>query len=103
MGRSALRPIVGSTVWLFSNSPPTAYPVAAIVVGVSTPQGSGGVGGVFDLVALLPTGNTAPSLGVPFYYGTRPAPGAVNWCTPVRVNMPASPTSWPSGQALGEG
>ena len=104
MARSQTRPIVGDIVWVFANSPPTAFPQAAIVVGVSAAGGSGmggppGLGPVLDLCVLQPTGNTAPALGVQFYYGTRPAPGAVNWCTMKRVNMPATATSWPSGAA----
>jgi hypothetical protein len=108
MPRSRTRPIVGDIVWLLDASPPTAYPTAAIVVGIATPAGSGfgigmpGAGPILDLCAFLATGNTAPALGVRFYYGTRPPPGAVNWCTMPRVNMPASPTSFPSGAAVGE-
>jgi hypothetical protein len=108
MARSATRPIVGSIVWLLDASPPTIYPQAAMVVGINTAAGSGfgvgmpGAGPKLDLIVFQPTGNTAPALAVQFYYGTRPPPGAVNWCTMPRVNMPASPTAYPSGAAVGE-
>jgi len=100
MARSATRPIVGMDVWYFSAAPPTAYPQAAKVVNVATPAGSGfgiplpGAGPVLDLVTWNAAGTAAAVTGVPFYYGTRPATN-IAWCTMPRVNMPASPTSWP--------
>lgn len=101
MPRSATRPIVGSDVWYFTAAPPTAYPQAAKVVKVTTAAGSGfgiplpGAGPVLDLETWDAAGVAAVVTGVAFHYGTRPASGA--WCTMPRVNMPASPTSWPSG------
>ena len=100
MPRSATRPIVGMDVWYFSAAPPSAYPQAAKVVNIKTAAGSGmgiplpGAGPVLDLVTWNAAGTAAAVTDIPFYYGTRPATN-IAWCTMPRVNMPASPTSWP--------
>jgi hypothetical protein len=102
MPRSATRPQVGSLVWYFAASPPAAKAQVAMVVNTATPQGSEGVGGpgpILDLCLFTPAGTTAPALGVPFFYGSRPAAGANPWCTMMRVNEPAS-GQWPSNQTL---
>jgi len=102
MARSATRPIVGMDVWYFAAAPPAAYPQAAKVVKINVAAGSGfgiplpGAGPTLDLVTWDATGTSAVVTAVPFYYGTRPATN-IAWCTMPRVNMPASPTSWPSG------
>jgi len=90
--------VPGSIVWYFAASPPAAKALAAMVVNTNTPQGSEGVGGIgpkLDLTLFNADGTTAPALAVQFYYGTRPAAGAVPWCTMPRVNEPAA-GQWPS-------
>jgi len=88
-------------VWYFGAAPPAAYPQAAKVVKINVAAGSGfgiplpGAGPTLDLVTWDATGTSAVVTAVPFYYGTRPATN-IAWCTMPRVNMPASPTSWPS-------
>jgi hypothetical protein len=103
MARSATRPIVGGIVWYFTAAPPSALPQAALVVAVTTPAGSGfgvGVGPVLTLAVWDAAGAMTAVAGVPFHYGTRPAT-SIPWCTMPRVYMPATPTSWPSGAAVG--
>jgi len=73
-----------------------------MVVNVATPAGSGfgialpGVGPVLDLTVFAAAGTTSAVLGVPFYYGPRPASGA--WCTMPRVNQNLA-GAWPASQA----
>lgn len=98
MPRSKVRPQVGTELWYYGAAPPgpTDLPQAAIVVNVVQANGIDRVppSGIFDLTVFNANGSTAPQLGVPFHFGTRPDTGP--WCTPVRVNMPA-PGEWPTG------
>ncbi len=104
MSRSPTRPIVGMDVWYYTAAPPSAMPQAGKVVAVTTPAGSGfgiplpGAGPVLTLAVWDAAGAMTAVAGVPFYYGTRPATN-IAWCTMPRVNMPATPTSWPSGSS----
>jgi len=101
MPRSLSRPQVGTIVWYYAASPPGAAPLAAMVVNVPTPAGSGfgiplpGAGPTLDLTVFAAAGTTSAVLGVPFYYGTRPASGA--WCTMPRVNQNLA-GAWPASQ-----
>jgi hypothetical protein len=91
MGRSITRPQRGSIVWYYAASPPAGLPTVAIVINTIDKTH-------FDLALINSTDATILFGGnVPFYYGTRPATGP--WCTPVRVNEPAS-GAWPSNAAL---